>query len=63
MVLEAGVVGDPMPDYMENLLAAFLQEVFLGGLKWEQEDLLELVEPSVQGEQALGAGPEAPVQV
>lgn len=63
MVLEAGVVGDPMPDYMENLLAAFLQEVFRGGLEWEQEDLLELVEPSVQGEKALGAVPEVPLQV
>lgn len=47
--------GDPMPDPREALLAALLevaQVLELRALEWEQEDLLQLVEPGVDSEEA-----------
>lgn len=47
--------ADRVQDHREALLAGYLEagpEVMLGPLEWEQEDLLELVEPALEGEEA-----------
>lgn len=52
-----------VPNHREAFLAAVSKEGVLGHSEREDEDLLELVEHLVEGEEAATATPEASVQV